>query len=394
MDFRTKIDFSSNRQVKQYPETSTTLSGATIFGVPFSALTTGPDLTTSAITYTINGVVSTFSGNSGTTNYVFYDNIMSIGSDQLYPWTLTNSGDTQYVEPVFSAATTVVIDGNTVATSYTGVTFDMTPIVIIDLGGGNYSGSVYTDVLEFYSANTLDFTGRTIWVDVNGITRTDRLIINDVGTGPSVVDIGLDATGFVVNQASDVRLKTEIKTIQNPLNKVLNLRGVTFKWKDKEKGGDSVKYGMIAQEVNDVVPELTYSNNDGYMSVNYKDLPALLVEAIKEIYSGNTIITQTIIAEDNNIELNFNGNHLSSIGGGLKVLHGVSDNVHSILKTDETGAWITTTPLKPKSIVIPYYKPINESDNQYVIGSITRDDDYLYLRGNNGFWKKIKLIDL
>ena len=63
MEFRTKLDFSSNRQVKQYPETTTVLSGGTNFGMPFSALTTGSDLTTSGVSTTINGVVSTFSGN-------------------------------------------------------------------------------------------------------------------------------------------------------------------------------------------------------------------------------------------------------------------------------------------------------------------------------------------
>ena len=43
MDFITKIDYSSNRQIRQSPETTTNLSGATVFGVPFSALTTGAD---------------------------------------------------------------------------------------------------------------------------------------------------------------------------------------------------------------------------------------------------------------------------------------------------------------------------------------------------------------
>ena len=398
MEFRTKLDFSSNRQVKQYPETTTVLSGGTNFGMPFSALTTGPDLTTSGVSTTINGVVSTFSGNSATTVYTWYTSAMSAASSTLSAWTSTNSGATQYAGPVFSASSTSVIDGNTVATSYSGISFDLTPIVMVDLGGGVYSGSVYTDVLEFYSAGTLDFTGRTIWVDVSGITRTEKLIITNVGTGPGITDIGVDATGLVVNQASDERLKENIETIQNALQKVINLRGVSYNWKDRERGGNSLKYGLIAQEVNQVTPELVYQTNDGYMGVNYKDLPALLVEAIKEIYTGDTLTTenintQTIIAEDNNIELNFNGNHTSSIGGGLKVLHGVEDGVHSEIKTNENGTWETTTPFKPSQLIIPEYTPTGATDENYFVGSITRDANYLYLKGTDAIWKKINLID-
>jgi hypothetical protein len=396
MEFRTKLDFSSNRQIKQYPETLTVLSGATSFGVPFSALTTGPDLTTSGVTSTINGVVSTFSGNSATTVYTWYTNSMSAASNTLSAWTLTNSGTTQYAGPVFSASSITTIDGNTIALEYSGISYDLTPIVVIDLGGGNYSGSVYTDVLQFYSASTLDFTGRTIWVDVSGITRTEKLIITNVGIGPGTVDLGIDATGMVVNQASDVRLKENIKTIDNALDRVLNLRGVTYNWKDRERGGEAQKIGLIAQEVNNVVPELIYLTPDGYMGVNYKDLPALLVEAIKELYHGHKnvlISTQTIAAEDNNIELNFNGNHESSIGGGLKVLHAVGTNKHSEIKTNENGDWVTTTPLKPVELIIPEYTPKSAIDEEFGIGSMTRDNNHLYIRCGGG-WKKINLQDL
>ena len=179
--FRTKLDFSDNRQVKQRIETTTNLSGATTFGVPYSDLPTGPNLTLSSITQTINGVYSTFSGNNTTTNYTWYDSNMSIAESTLSAYTPSNSGITQGTGYVFipDVSSYFNIDGNTGYTQYSGVSYDVQVTNMDDLGGGAYSGDIYTSILYYIAANGLDFTGRTIWNDVSGITRTNRLIITD-----------------------------------------------------------------------------------------------------------------------------------------------------------------------------------------------------------------------
>lgn len=396
MEFRTKLDFSSNRQIKQYPETKTILSGGTAFGVPFSALTSGPDLTVTAITSTITGVTSTFSGNSGTTNYTWYNANMSVAANSLSALTPTNSGTTQYVGPTFNASSTTVIDGNTVAIAYTGISFDITPVTMVNLGGGNYSGTVYTDALLIYLAGSTDFTGRTIWVDVSGITRTEKLIITNVGAGPGTVDIGVDATGLVVNQASDIRLKENITPIKDALDKVIRLSGVTFNWIDRVRGGNDKKIGLIAQDVKNVVPELVNMTDDGYLTVNYKDITALLIEAIKELNGDQVkndvkIKTQTIVAEDNNIELNFNGNRATSIGGGILVKMGVDDDTDAKLYVDENGCWVTNNSLAAKSLIIPEFTPTSSDDIRGNIGDITRDNNYIYIKTSNNLWKRILL---
>ena len=191
MAFRTKLDFSSNRQVKQHIETVTVLSGGTSFGVPFSSLPTGPDLTTTGITYSSTTLLSTFSGNSTTTVYSWSNPAMNTGITGLSAITPSISASTQNTIG-FAGSSYITIDGNTAATAYTGVSFDVTPIVVYDLGSGNYSGSVQTDLLTFLSASTLDFTGRTIWNDVSGITRTQDLIITNnpvIGNVWTCVDI-------------------------------------------------------------------------------------------------------------------------------------------------------------------------------------------------------------
>ncbi len=189
MSFRTRIDFSNNRQVKQHIETSTALSGATVFGVPFFQLPTGPNLSTSGFTEEYVGLTSYFSGNTGTTIYNWADNRMVLGSNTLSAITNLTSAYTQSVgdngiSPIFTANTTTIIDGNTVVLTYSGISYDITPVSVVSLGGGNYSGSVYSIELMIYSAATLDFTGRTMWVDVSGITRTNNIIIS-TGFTPS-----------------------------------------------------------------------------------------------------------------------------------------------------------------------------------------------------------------
>ena len=90
MPFRTKLDYSDNRQIKQRVRTNTTLSGATVFGVSFSALTTGADLSNQTTTETVSSVLSTFSGNSATTVFTWYDSRMELGATEISAITPSN----------------------------------------------------------------------------------------------------------------------------------------------------------------------------------------------------------------------------------------------------------------------------------------------------------------
>jgi len=80
---------------------------------------------------------------------------------------------------------------------------------------------------------------------------------------------------------SDLKYKRDVTQIDGALGKVQQLRGIEFNWKDEEKFGGQREIGLIAQEVAEVVPELT-SRSRGDMYVNYDRTVALLIEAIKE----------------------------------------------------------------------------------------------------------------
>jgi hypothetical protein len=78
--------------------------------------------------------------------------------------------------------------------------------------------------------------------------------------------------------SSDERLKKNIHTITNPIEKVSALRGVSFEY--KETGQKQI--GFIAQEIEKIIPEVVGENPDGYKGVQYQNVVGLLVEAIKE----------------------------------------------------------------------------------------------------------------
>ncbi len=85
--------------------------------------------------------------------------------------------------------------------------------------------------------------------------------------------------------SSDIRLKDNIRPIESAIFKVQQIRGVTFDWNEKsnklqqEKGND---VGLIAQEVEMVLPEVIQIREDGIKAVSYEKVVPLLVEAIKE----------------------------------------------------------------------------------------------------------------
>ncbi len=87
--------------------------------------------------------------------------------------------------------------------------------------------------------------------------------------------------------ASDERLKHDIRTISSPLDSVLALRGVTFAWNDDHPSAtQGEQIGFIAQEVERVLPQLVEEGPDGIKAMNYANLTAVLVEAVKEQQAG------------------------------------------------------------------------------------------------------------
>jgi len=89
---------------------------------------------------------------------------------------------------------------------------------------------------------------------------------------------------------SDIRLKENIKPLENSLEKVMTLRGVEY---DRNDYGWH-EIGMIAQEVEEVIPDLVRENSEGTKVLDYPHLTAVLVEAIKEQQKQIDTLKETV----------------------------------------------------------------------------------------------------
>ena len=92
------------------------------------------------------------------------------------------------------------------------------------------------------------------------------------------------------NKSSDRRLKKKIKNIPNALEKVSQINGVTFEWKKTDEkmkrevhSHEGPDVGVIAQEIEEVFPEIVATRDNGYKAVYYEKLIPLLIEAVKEL---------------------------------------------------------------------------------------------------------------
>jgi hypothetical protein len=104
-----------------------------------------------------------------------------------------------------------------------------------------------------------------------------------LGNGGDIV-ASSDITAY--GSPSDISLKENIKPLNNSLSKILKLQGVTFDWKEDSETRQYTNLkediGFIAQQVQEIIPELVRQNNNGLLSLRDRGLTALLVEAIKE----------------------------------------------------------------------------------------------------------------
>jgi hypothetical protein len=108
-----------------------------------------------------------------------------------------------------------------------------------------------------------------------------------VGTAASTVAGEIRATNDITAfYSSDIRLKENIQPIQNALEKIESISGNTYDWKDgydeihSHKGND---VGVIAQEIEEILPQIVTNRDNGFKAVQYEKIIPLLIEAIKEL---------------------------------------------------------------------------------------------------------------
>jgi hypothetical protein len=173
----------------------------------------------------------------------------------------TRSGDTVIVG---SPGESLVIGSNA---TFAGFRFSgATSAVTITSLGWLGLGGQYTNSAE-QPSQQLDVQG-------NGRFRA-------VGATAFFANLNITSDGTLTTATSDIRLKENIEPLNNSLEKLLQLSGVTYSW----IGQEEKRIGFIAQEVEKVIPELVFTNNnteDKIKGIHLDNITAVLVEAIKE----------------------------------------------------------------------------------------------------------------
>jgi hypothetical protein len=189
--------------------------------------------------------------------------------------------------------------------------------------GGSYGGGFIASVDDI-AYNTGSFAGAAMHFNARNYTNTGALTTRNlfsfgswltvymtmnaagsVGIGTTIPSYKLEVNGSVAgvgayNALSDARYKKDIMPINNALDKILSLRGITYNW-DKTNTDmnldDSNHIGLLAQEVELVLPQVvsTANNLNQTKSITYTDIIPVLIESIKELKAELDQLKQKII---------------------------------------------------------------------------------------------------
>ncbi len=116
-----------------------------------------------------------------------------------------------------------------------------------------------------------------------------------------MLDNGNMVIAGTLTQNSDARLKKNIHPLQNSLQKLLNIHGYHYNWRDTART-QQLQSGLLAQEIEQQMPELVSKDEEGMSSVNYSGLIPYLVEAMKELKAENEQLKNEIEALNKRIQ--------------------------------------------------------------------------------------------
>ena len=118
--------------------------------------------------------------------------------------------------------------------------------------------------------------------DAAGTGETTYMDLDTSSTGGGDLTVKGDVIAY--GSPSDKKYKENIKPIESALGKAMQLQGVTFDWKDSDSILDIKEdIGFIAQDVQEVLPELVRDSGKGNLSLRYQGITPILLEAIKEL---------------------------------------------------------------------------------------------------------------
>ncbi|MBX4190091.1 tail fiber domain-containing protein, partial [Candidatus Parcubacteria bacterium] len=217
---------------------------------------------------------------------------------------------------------------------------------LVTLTGGT-GGSASTGGSVGGAGGDIFFNGGTAGSGAGSDGRVGYVVLQGtnsgrVGIGDTTPDFGLDVVSDINSDdcfreagvqvagtcASDSRLKKNIQTLGGSLDKVLRLRPVTFEW--KENNPEEIRYvpgrqvGLIAQEVEQVMPHLVKEKN-GFLAVEYNlELQMMLIESIQELNNKIASLSVTVdqlASRSQSVQVSVSGTGVGQIASnGVDVL--------------------------------------------------------------------------
>jgi hypothetical protein len=183
-------------------------------------------------------------------------------------------------------------DGSTFPVTITSSSYAVSSSYATNAGGvGNAITNNTNDYILTATGGTtingegnLRFDGSALKV-TGSVAISSSLAVGNIT--PSATVGRIDASNDVVAYStSDIRLKENIIPILNPISKIEAIGGYTFDWKPEHKdlhGFEGHDIGVIAQEIEVIMPEVVTTRDSGYKAVKYEKLVPLLIEAIKDL---------------------------------------------------------------------------------------------------------------
>ena len=171
---------------------------------------------------------------------------------------------------------------------------------MVVLNAANSVDLNYNNATKFQTTNTgISVTGN-VRSSAGAIITGSIFVSGSIGADEGAISASGDiiADGDIIAyNASDKNLKDNIQVIQGSLDKIDGIRGVEFDWNEKSPGwarerGHDV--GVIAQEVQKVIPEIVVERKNGYLGVDYKRIVPLLIESIKELKQEVEILKKKV----------------------------------------------------------------------------------------------------
>ncbi len=167
-----------------------------------------------------------------------------------------------------------------------------------------------TRIAFFTTTNGTETTSERLRIDSDGdvgiglVNPLDQLdVFGNVRVGTAGANGCLrqrDATVLTGTCVSDARYKRDVMSFEPMLSKVAALRPVHFFWRADEFPshgfGSGQSYGLMAQEVEAILPELVVTDDEGFKAVNYAKLPLMALQAIKELKEKNDALEARLAA--------------------------------------------------------------------------------------------------